>query len=349
MAFNRPTLTELVSRILAGIRSRLTIDEMRRSDAEVYGRELAGTSHGLHGHIDYIAQQILPDTADAEYLDRMASLWLDQARKAAAAAVGSVTLSGVNGTLCPAGSTLVRADGAEYITDADVSIAAGVATAALTASVAGVAGNDIAGTGLTFSTPIAGINSSATVTAGALTGGSDIEGDAALAARISARMKESPHGGASFDYTTWALEVAGVTRAWVYPQELGIGTVTVRFVRDDDASLIPDAGEVTAVQAYIDALRPVTADVTVVAPVAVPLAFTIAVTPNTAAVKAAVEAELIDLLRREADPGATILLSHLREVISIAAGETNYTMTAPAADVTHTTGQMATMGTITWA
>lgn len=349
MAFNRPTLAELVSRIIAGIRSRLSLDEMRRSDAEVYGRELAGASHGLHGHIDYIGQQILPDTAEAEYLDRLASLWLDQPRKAAAAAVGSVDLSGVSGTLCPAGSVLVRADGAEYATDADVSIAAGVATVAVTASVAGVAGNDIAGTVLTFATPIAGIDSSATVTAGALTGGADIETDASLAARISARMKEPPHGGASFDYVTWALEVAGVTRAWVYPQELGLGTVTVRFVRDDDASPIPDAAEVAAVQAYIDARRPVTADVTVVAPVAVALDFTIAVTPNTAAVKAAVQAELTDLLRREAEPGGTILLSHIREAISIAAGETNYTMTAPAADVTHTTGQMATMGTITWA
>lgn len=349
MAFNRPILTELVSRIIAGIRSRLTLDEMRRSDAEVYGRELAGASHALHGHIDFIAQQILPDTAEAEFLDRLASLWLDQARKTAAAAVGSVALSGVSGTLCPAGTVLVRADGAEYTTAADVSIAAGVATVAVTASIAGVAGNDLAGTILTFATPIAGINSSATVTAGALTGGADIESDASLAARISARIKEPPHGGASFDYTTWALEVAGVTRAWVYPQELGLGTVTVRFVRDDDASLIPDAGEVAAVQAYIDARRPVTAQLTVVAPVAVPLDFTLAVTPNTAAVKAAVQAELTDLLRREAVPGGTILLSHIREAISIAAGETNYTMTVPAADVTHTTGQMATMGTITWA
>lgn len=349
MAFNRPALTELVNRILAGIRSRLTTEEMRRSDAEVYARELAGASHGLHGHIDFLAQQILPDTAEAEYLDRMASLWLDQVRKAASAAVGSVTLSGVSGTLCPAGSVLVRADGAEYTTDADVSIAGGVATVAITATVAGVASNDISGTELTFSTPITGINSSATVTAAALTGGADIEADAALAARISARMKEPPHGGARFDYVTWALEVAGVTRAWVYPQELGIGTVTVRFVRDDDASIIPDAAEVTAVQDYIDARRPVTAQLTVVAPIAVALNFTIAVTPNTAAVKAAVEAELTDLLRREAEPGGTILLSHIREAISIAAGETNYTMTAPAADVTHTTGQMATMGTITWA
>jgi uncharacterized phage protein gp47/JayE len=86
-----------------------------------------------------------------------------------------------------------------------------------------------------------------------------------------------------------------------------------------------------------------------VAPVAVPLNFTIFVTPNTADVKAAVTAELTDLLRREAVPGGTILLSHIREAISIATGETNHTISVPAADVAHTTGQIATMGTITWA
>jgi uncharacterized phage protein gp47/JayE len=146
----------------------------------------------------------------------------------------------------------------------------------------------------------------------------------------------------------WALEVPGVTRAWCYPQELGAGTVTVRFVRDDDVSLIPDAGEVTAVQDYINARRPVTADVSVVAPIAVAVDLSIDVVPDTTEVRAAVEAELKDLIQREGAPGTTLLLSHIREAISIAAGEFNYTMSTPSADITHTTGQIPVLGTITW-
>jgi uncharacterized phage protein gp47/JayE len=143
--------------------------------------------------------------------------------------------------------------------------------------------------------------------------------------------------------------VPGVTRAWAYPQELGAGTVTVRFVRDNDASIIPDAGEVAAVQAYIDQLRPGTAALTVVAPVAVTLNFTIqSMAPGTQAVKDAIAAELTDLLAREAEPGVTILVSHLREAISIAAGETDHVLVAPAANVVYATGQMPVMGTITW-
>jgi len=135
----------------------------------------------------------------------------------------------------------------------------------------------------------------------------------------------------------------------VYPSELGAGTVTVRFMRDDDVDPIPDAGEIASVLAYIEARRPVTAQVTVVAPIATPLNFTIFATPNTASVKAAIESGLSDLLRREAVPGGTILISHIRETISVASGETNHTMSSPAADVTRSIGQIATMGIITWA
>lgn len=349
MPFSRPSLQELVNRTSADAQARLGLEELlRRDDIQQLARVLAGASHGLHGHIDWLSLQVIFDTAELEYLERWAGVW-GITRKAAAAASGDVTFAGTNGITIPAGTTLIRSDGEEYTTDADATIASGSATAAVTAVLAGAAGNALAGVTLNLISPIAGVTSAAIVAAGDLTQGADSETDAALRARFIARIQQPPHGGADFDYVTWALECPGVTRAWVYAQELGLGTVTVRFVRDDDASMIPDGAEVATVQAYIDERRPVTADVTVVAPVAVPLNFTIAVTPNTAAVKAAVEAELIDLIRRESVPGGTIFLSHIREAISIAAGESNYVMTAPNADITNTTGNMTTMGVITWA
>jgi uncharacterized phage protein gp47/JayE len=321
---------------------------MRRSDAEVYSRIIAAASHELHGHLAFISDQVLYDTAEAEFLERWASIWLSTPRKTAVVASGNVSFTGVNGTVIPATTLLVRADGAEFYTLADATISAGVTTAVVNASLAGQAGNTLVGTVLAMASPVAGVGSDVRVSAGGLTQGADIEDDISLRARLVSRIQQPPQGGAAHDYVTWALEVPGVTRAWVYPKELGVGTVTVRFVRDDDVSLIPDAAEVLAVQTYIDNLRPVTADLIVVAPAPVSLNFTIAVTPNTLAVKAAVEAELKDLLTREASPGATILLSHIREAISIAAGENNYTMSVPSADITHSTGQMAVMGVITW-
>lgn len=349
MPYSRPTLQEIISRTSADAVARLGLEELlRRDDVQVLARVLSGASHSLHGHVAWLAEQVIIDTAEAEYLERWANIWGVE-RKPAAAAVGNVTITGSNGTVVPAGTSLVRTDGVEYTTDAEATIASGTATAAVTAVVAGAAGNAVAGVAVNLTTAIAGLSSQATVASGGLVSGADIETDDALRARLLARIQAPPHGGASADYVAWALEVAGVTRAWVYPAELGLGTVTVRFVRDDDASIIPDAAEVTAVQTYIDARRPVTADVTVAAPVAVPLNLTIQLTPNTSVVQAAVQAELADLLRREAEPGGTILISHIREAISLAAGETNHVLTVPSADVTHTTGQIATLGTITWA
>lgn len=349
MPFSRPSLSSLITRIRDGIFSRLSFEQLRRSDAEVYGKELAGASHELHGHLQFIAQNVIYDTATSEYLDRWAGIWLTTPRIAATPAVGNITIAGVNTTLVPAGSVFVSATGIEYSTDADATIAAGTALVAVTALSSGANTNLVAGSLLSLTSPITGITSTATIDLNGITGGADQEDDIKLRARLLARIQQPPHGGADYDYVNWALEVAGVTRAWVYPQELGLGTVTVRFVRDGDASIIPDAGEVTTVYDYIEARRPVTANLTVVAPVAVPLDFTIAATPNTAAVKAAIEAELRDLITRESEPAGTILLSHIREAISIAAGESNYVLTVPVADVTNTTGNMTTFGVITWA
>lgn len=349
MPFNRPTLPQLIQRNIADIESRLPGRDarLRRSNLNVTARLLAGAAHGLYGALDYLSRQILPDTADAEYLDRWASIW-GVTRRPAENAVGAVDLTGVSGSIVPAGEVLVRSDGQEYTTDAEVSLALGVATVQITASAAGAAGNTDAGSSLSFVSPVAGVNTAAIVATGDLVNGSDTESDDSLRQRLVARIQDAPHGGAEFDYVNWALEVPGVTRAWCYPQELGAGTVSVRFVRDDDAFPIPDAPEIAAVQAYIDERRPVTAVVTVVAPIAVPLDFTIALTPDTLPAKTAVEAELVDLIRREAEPGGTLLLSHIREAISLAAGETNYVMTVPSADVVLTIGQISTFGAITW-
>jgi len=351
MPFDRPLLPALIDRAEADIESRLpgTDAKLRRSNLNVLARVQAGGQHGLYGYLDWIAAQVLPDTAESELLDRHASIWLTTARIPAAYAVGQAVVTGASGTVIPAGAVFQRADGAEYATDAEATVAGGTATIALTAVDAGQSGNAAAATTLSLATPISGLTATATVTAGALTGGADTESDEALRARLLARIRQAPHGGAAFDYVTWALEVAGVTRAWVSPGELGAGTVTVRFVRDDDASMIPDAAEVAAVQAYIDERRPVTAAVTVAAPIADALNFTLQLTPDTTACRAAVEAELRDLIRREAEPGGTILLSHIREAISLAADETDHVLTVPAANVTHATGHMAVFGVITWA
>lgn len=348
MPFDRPSLNEIISRIKADIESRLAGADasQRRTLLGIIAAVEAGAVHGLYGYLDWIAAQGMPDTADTEQLERWSSIWGKQ-RKSAAQAAGTATFTGNSGSVIPSGTVLTRADGVEYATTEDGTIVDGSAVVAVAAAEAGADANADADTKLKLTTSVAGVSS--TAVAGDITGGADVESDADLRARLLARIRQAPHGGADFDYTAWALEVSGVTRAWVYPMELGAGTVTVRVMTDDTTEDgIPDAETVEAVQTYLDEQRPVTAEVFVVAPVAVPMNPEIHLSPNTATVQAAVEAELADMLLREAEPGATILISHLREAISIATGEADHVLVSPAADVDHGVGELATLGDITW-
>lgn len=354
MPFNRPSLKELIERIAADLEGQLPGSDarLRRRLLTILGRTLAGATHGLHGHQAYLAEQIHPDTAALEYLERFASLY-GLTRKAASKAVGNLSFTGTDASVVPAGTLLQRSDGAEFTTAADTTIVAASASVSATASLGGLAGDTAAASTLNLVNPIPGIEGAVTVAVGGLSDGTDQESDADLRDRLLARIRQPPHGGAAFDYENWALEVPGVTRAWCFPLNRGTGTIDLYFVCDDQVgSIIPDAAKVAEVQTHIDALRPVTADFLALAPTAIPVNFTIQTNPATQVVTDAVQAELEDLLRREAQPedgagSGTILLSHIREAISIAAGETDHTLTSPAADVTFAAGQIATMGAIT--
>jgi uncharacterized phage protein gp47/JayE len=348
--WQRPTLAELIKRAINMLNSYLpgTDAALRRANTNALAKMHAGGVHGLHGHLAYIAQQVIYDTAEMEYLERWAAIW-GITRKAAEYASGPVDFTGITGSVIPAGTELQDGNQNIYTLDADVTLAEGVCSGVVTASVAGVDGNADEDVTLTLVSAIEGVDTAASVGVGGITGGFDTESDDDLRGRFLARIRQAPHGGAEFDYEAWALEVAGVTRAWCYPQQQGLGTVGVTFVCDDQVdSIIPSAATVAAVQAHIDLVRPVTADVLVYAPTPVALDLTISLTPATVAVKAAVTAELEDLILREAIPGGTILVSHIREAISIAAGETDHALTSPAADVTHSAGEIAVLGTITW-
>lgn len=353
MAFNRPTLQELVDRIKNDFTSRLTSGSavLRKSVVFVLSRVIAGASHILHGHLDWIAKQLFPDTAALESLKRWASIW-DVTQKPADFAGGNVTFTGTNGLQIPALSELQRSDGAKFVTDALATITGGTATVAVTAVDPGADGNTEAGVTLTLVSPIAGIQSAATVAAGGITDGQDEESPELLLGRLLQRIQNPPQGGSESDFERWALENSGVTRAWVYPLNQGAGTVGIAFVLDGEEDIFPDAGKVAEVQDYIDARRPVTIEATVFAPIEDAVDMAITLSPNTAEVRAAVEAELADLFKREAEPGGTILLSHIREAVSIAAGETDHTITSirgtTPANVVSAAGELAVVGTVSF-
>ena len=321
----------------------------RRRLLAILARMEGGVAHGLYGYLDWQALQIMPDTAELEHLDRWATIW-GVTRKAAtrATAASGVSFAAANGRIMPAGTQMQRTDGVLYEVQADAVAVDGKVSPAILAVDAGEAANADAGVALTLTSPVLGITATA-VTSAPITGGADVETDASLRNRLLARIRTLPSGGAAQDYVTWALSVAGVTRAWCYPGEMGRGSVTVRFVMDatyDNG--IPLAADVARVNAYIDSVRPVTADVYVVAPVPMPINCNLRITPDTPRLRVLVAEAVWAALRRDATPGGTVIVSRLNEAISLVDDEDDHVLISPAANIQLATGQLAVPGTITW-
>lgn len=348
MSFDRPSLAVIVDRVRADIEASLpeTTARVPYSIEEALAIAVAGAAHQLHGHVAFLARQILPTTATGRWL-------LDHAAMrgiyptSAVRATGTVLATGVDTSTIPAGTEWQRADSVLYRSTAEATISGGEASISVEAVEPGAAGNAPEATRVSLLSPVAGVDADAFVEAPGLDSGADEESPEALRLRVIADWQKPPRAGGAGDYERWALEVSGVTRAWEYPAALGPGTVVVLFARDNDLSPIPSESEVAEVQAYIDTVKPLTAEVVVSAPVEIPIDIEVHVTPYTDAVVAAVTAELTELFADRSAPGGRISLTHLGEAVSRAAGEKDHEIVAPAAAIEIPTDSLATIGTLT--
>ena len=212
------------------------------------------------------------------------------------------------------------------------------------------------GTAASLLVPITGVSSSATVADPGFSGGADDENKDALLDRLLFEMRNPPHGGAATDYVRWALEVPGITQAWTFGGEMGLGTVTLRVAVDDAPhGPIPTDAEVEAVRDYIDNRastssvfegRPVTAQLFVVPPIPAPVDITLQIEPDTIAIRTAVQAELDALFRRTAAPGSIVTRTTIAQAISLAPGLTGHALIAPAVDAEPALGTLSTLGEV---
>jgi uncharacterized phage protein gp47/JayE len=350
MAYQRPTFSQIVTRIEADMSSRLLggAPVLRRSFLGVLARVFAGAMHLCYGFLVWISKQIVPGSDnDSDYLEKHADDF-GVTRRAASYASGNVTLSGTNGATIPAGTLVQRSDAVQYQTLAEGTISTGTATVAVQAVVSGVNGNVDAATSLQLVSTITGINTAAVVASGGMTGGVDQESDAELLARLLTRMQNQPQGGAKIDYEIWAKEVAGVSRAWCFPTYdydndvyPAPGHVGVTFMT---SSGIPSGSLVTQVQNYLqdsnrEGKAPCIANVKAYAPEALPVSFEIHISPDTPGIRAAVRANIAALFESEGAPNSTIPLSHIEHEIKSAAGLTDYQLISPASAVVTTRKQ----------
>ena len=312
----------------------------------VLARVLGLSQWQLHLHLRAIADDTMVDTAGEEILPRHAAIW-GVTRIPAAAAAGSATVAGTNGTVIPSGTALLGPADAAYSTTASATISGGVATLAVAADVPGTAGNADAGAILRLVSPVAGLSpQTATVAAGGLTGGLAEETLEAWRARVLARIRARSKGGTASDYEQWARRAPNIGQVAVRQEWVGPGTVGVIFALANGTA--PGPTDIARVEAEIAADRPVTAQVFVLGASIVTRALTLEIQPDTTAVRNAITAAFAAFLAREPGIGGTIRLSRLSEALSSATDEYAHRIVSPAADVVLTSAQLAVPGTITW-
>jgi uncharacterized phage protein gp47/JayE len=334
MPWNTPTLRSVREMVRNDVSASLSGAVMiGNSVLRVMSDAMAGCTHLVLRYIDWLARQFLPDTAEQEWLDRHGNIWLTNAdntkgRKSATYAEGIVSFTGNNLFVIPSNSVL-ESLGVTYETTEEIIIGTTATTGPVRCLQAGAIGNLEPNETMTFQTPLAGIDTSAIVQI--MDGGTDQETDDELRERVLLRIQNPPMGGDATDYVQWALAVPGVTRAWAV-QEMGPGTITVRFLMDDLRSSnygLPTAPDIQTVFDYIDLKRPVTVkDLFVEAPVPYFYDITISELSNdTEAVRAAIEASIKAMEFRKSKPGQTWYRSWVDEAISAAVNEDHHELT----------------------
>jgi uncharacterized phage protein gp47/JayE len=371
MPFNRPTLPQLLLRVQQDIATRLpgTNPFLRWSPERVLGSASAGLAHELHGYLQYLSQQIVPNVAmDDSFADRWAAVWLRSpttlapaGRKPASEASGTVTIVSTDAGLVSAETTVFqRSDGALFNLDSDLVTADGTHSNVVnvTAVVAGSAGNCDPGSELTFQTPLAFCNDSVEVDpVDGITGGQDVETTPALVGRILQAIQSRTQSGAPGDYVGWALSQPGVTRAWEVRGQYGLGTVGVLIASDvvtrNDGGVVTSASVaasddlVAAVQAYIDSVAPETAQVYVASVEGLLVDIEIQLLTYTEAYANAITNALYDAFLQSTAAGRSLEPVALVGAIAAAAGYGGFLLSEPSGLVVPGVGQVPVVGTIT--
>lgn len=198
-------------------KSLLTIEG---SPAYLWAAALAQQFQQLEAMGQQTADNILPDRASAEALQRFGLVYGVTRRPAVAAIITvKVTATPDNTYAIPAGSLMVYVDGQVYaVSNTSVVITGGTGTVTATATLAGASGTREVGDVLTWSVAPAGLNPTGTV-ATITTDGADEESIEDYRQRIIERLQERPASGNRADWRDWveSFEGLAITDAYVYP------------------------------------------------------------------------------------------------------------------------------------
>ncbi|EFO5649572.1 baseplate J/gp47 family protein [Salmonella enterica subsp. enterica serovar Miami] len=377
MPFKRKTLSELRDENRNFLQAELkNVGALLRfANLKVVADMDAGMAHLHYGYLDYMALQSNPFTATGEYLAGWMALKRVYRKPASAAKSKNVKAVGTANRIIPAGTILNRGDGYQYTVATEIKIQdSGEGHGGITAVLpdvtddvtgGGANGNADAGTVLTLDINIAGVEAQLTLIEEA-TGGADIEDEEAFRSRGLLSWQEPPQGGSDTDYKKWALEVSGVTRAWVKRRLNGAGTVGVYIMCDgnlndgfpvgtDGISQLEEWGAVKAsgdqlsVADHIYPFQTDTAIIFVCSPIRKTINFEIAgIKDADSIVVSSIKEALTSLFFDESNPDGSgkIDLSDINKSISNVDGTKGYILNIPSSNITFKIGEIPVLGEV---
>ncbi len=346
MSYTRPTFDELLARIEVDLAMVPAV--LRGPLAAAWSR----ACHGQHGYLAWIDAQCSPLTCDLDRLYAWAALYgVD--RLPAAGSSGALGVSGSAGSQVLAATLWRSATGLDYEAVEAVTLADGTARVEVRCTTPGAVGNLRAGSLVTLVDPVLGVDASATVLAGGLSGGADQEAVDDWRIRVAdewrAVVEDGGRAGRPKDYRAWARSAhPAVSAALVQLHALGLGTVVVRPICNAEAGRLPTLAVRDAVREYITARSPATADVRVESPVSRPVSIRIVLDPevdsaiNRQAIAAALAALVRSLVAEEAVLELVDIDDTVRQVTS------QYSRLAPLADVQAAPGEVFDAPAISW-
>ncbi len=257
-----PDLDELTQRGVDSYRGALPDDDISRfSDNFKRLRVNALANLQLNHHIKIITDDLLPDRAAGDELDRLGNIY-GVRRKGATPArkEDALRVVGTAASTVSIGDLLTSPGGLSFQVNENATV-----PAALFIDV-DVIGVDVgtqtkleAGEVLTFDSPPAGIEAEAELQLDLDEDGTDKEKDANYRTRILNRLQQPAAGGNANDYVNqFALPQEGVETAFVYPLRGGRGSVDLAVLHAGSGTVRTfTLNERNDLKAIIDELRPV--------------------------------------------------------------------------------------------
>ena len=285
-----PTIATIRDQIIADIESKIgqTVPALQKAFFRVLATALAGVLSLLYRFGAWAYNQIFVSTMDIDALRlRALELGMDP-QISAISAVLTATVTGSNDFVTQAG-WLWQVNGVVYEQQSDVAISAGTATITIECLTAGDIGNLGNGAIVSLATPHTGVDNDAII-ASTTTTGEDEEDIETFRSRIETRQKNPPQGGAIPDYVNWALEVAGIVKAFAFNTAPGV--VSVYPLIALTGTRIPGSSKIAEVDAHLEDqyVKPLCANVITAAMTERTITPTVtSVLPDNASIRALIE------------------------------------------------------------